>query len=171
MKAIIAVSKDGFAAKNSTDDMKWTGSLDKGFFKLYTMNGVLLAGTTTYNNLPELPGRVVLPVNRKCFHYYANNYNKENYICIGGFTLLKAFLEADVLNEVVVCYSKQVCLDGDEKYNVFSDKFGNTTIPKLDDSTTGIQRYNQFSVFRFGYKIFKNEELEVVMYKRAKRIK
>lgn len=61
MKLIMAMSADGYFAKDSDDDMSWTDHTDKLIFRLMTLSdgNVLLAGRTTYNLLPPLKGRVI----------------------------------------------------------------------------------------------------------------
>ena len=64
-KLIMAVSSDGFVARGPDDDMYWTGSTDKGLFKLLTTSGgVLLAGRVTAAMLPPLKHRLVVPLSR-----------------------------------------------------------------------------------------------------------
>lgn len=67
MNLLLAVSKDGFLCKGPDDDMKWTGPLDKFAFKLLTMasDQPLLAGSTTYNMMPKLPGRSLYRLSQK----------------------------------------------------------------------------------------------------------
>lgn len=67
MRLVLAVSADGFLAKDSTDDMKWTGPLDKAVFRLLTLsdnNPLLLAGRVTYDQMPPLPGRRMVKLSR-----------------------------------------------------------------------------------------------------------
>lgn len=165
MKAIIAISSDGFVAKDKNDDMKWTGMLDKAFFKMYTLQGeALLAGTKTYKILPNLERRVVLPVSRKSFLYYANKSRKnENYICIGGFTLLKAFLAENVITEIVLCYNKKVKLEG-EKYGDYDIQtaYHGFVLPPLD-----VDRYTSVNlIFRNKPIVIHNDEdYRIVMFR------
>jgi dihydrofolate reductase len=67
MKLILAVSSDGYLARGPTDDMAWTGRIDKFTFKLLTLSDgcELLAGSTTHRQLPSLPGRPVRRITRK----------------------------------------------------------------------------------------------------------
>lgn len=59
MKLIMAVSKDGFVARGSDDDMTWTGPIDKAVFKLLTSTSdVLAVSAKTLQYMPNtLPGR------------------------------------------------------------------------------------------------------------------
>lgn len=162
MKAILAVSEDGYVARGPSDDMKWTGSLDKGFFKMYTMqkDAILLAGTTTYKSLPTLEGRTILPVDRKSFPYYVKNRNKENYICIGGWKFFTELYYKAAINEIVVSYIKNVQLNSINEYNIFNKGM---LIPKLDQLDT-----TDNFLHRCGWacqKIFENSEIRVEMFR------
>jgi dihydrofolate reductase len=58
MRLILAVSADGFLATGPDDDMSWTGPDDKAAFRLLTsVGGVYGAGSTTFDQMPALPGR------------------------------------------------------------------------------------------------------------------
>lgn len=65
LKLVMAVSADGFVAKGPRDDMRWTGHLDKQLFKLLTVSHpVLLVGRKTFEVMPKLPWRRVVPLSR-----------------------------------------------------------------------------------------------------------
>ncbi len=64
LRAIMAVSADGLVSCGPDDDMSWTGSADKQLFRAQTEGCVLGAGTTTFNQLPHLPGRRVVQITR-----------------------------------------------------------------------------------------------------------
>lgn len=65
LKLVMAVSQDGFVAKGPRDEMRWTGHLDKQIFKLLTVSHpVLLVGRQTFDVMPKLPGRRVVPLSR-----------------------------------------------------------------------------------------------------------
>ena len=59
MKLIMAVSADGFVAASETDDMSWTGPIDKAVFKLLTSTSdVLAVSAKSLQSMPKsLPGR------------------------------------------------------------------------------------------------------------------
>lgn len=59
MKLIMAVSGNGYVAMGPTDDMSWTGPIDKAVFKLLTSTSdVLAVSAKTLEYMPnELPGR------------------------------------------------------------------------------------------------------------------
>lgn len=63
MKLIMGVSKDGYVARKTNDDMSWLGASDKAAFRiLSSMNGgVVGVSRTTAACMPsELPGRSLL---------------------------------------------------------------------------------------------------------------
>lgn len=61
LRLIMAVSSDGFVAKGPKDDMRWTGRMDKRVFQLLTsVEPTLLLGRTTFEAMPNLPGREVI---------------------------------------------------------------------------------------------------------------
>lgn len=78
LKLIMAVSSDGVLSLGPSDDMSWTSKEDKQIFKLLTLTSgaVLGAGLTTYNLLPHLPNREVIPLSRS-LHYSVNNEGKK----------------------------------------------------------------------------------------------
>lgn len=65
IRLLMAVSADGFVARDDKDDMKWTGLTDKNVFKLLTSVGCVCAvGKKTFALMPELPERRVIPISR-----------------------------------------------------------------------------------------------------------
>lgn len=64
LRAIMAVSADGFVCRGPDDDMRWTGSTDKQLFRSQTMGHVLGAGSTTFAQMPPLPGRTLVRISR-----------------------------------------------------------------------------------------------------------
>lgn len=70
MRLLLAVSSDGFLARGAEDDMRWTGAFDKAVFRLLTLaesedDVPVLVGTTTFHQLPRLPGRRVIQVSTR----------------------------------------------------------------------------------------------------------
>lgn len=84
LKLIMAVSSDGVLSLGPSDDMTWTSKEDKQIFKLLTLSSgaVLGVGLTTYNILPHLPNREVIPLSRRP-HYSLNNEGKKAISCAG----------------------------------------------------------------------------------------
>lgn len=65
MRLIMAVSADGYVSQGPEDDMSWTGRADKQAFRLLTsVGGVCAAGSTTFDRMPELPGRTLIRLTR-----------------------------------------------------------------------------------------------------------
>ncbi|UGL62808.1 putative dihydrofolate reductase [Xanthomonas phage MET13-T1] len=67
MRLLLASSIDGYLASGADDDMRWTGKTDKAIFRLLTMsnaNDVLLAGSTTFDQMPRLPNRSMVRITR-----------------------------------------------------------------------------------------------------------
>ena len=59
MKLIMAISRNGYVARSASDDMSWTGPIDKAVFKLLTStHPVLAVSAKTLEYMPKsLPGR------------------------------------------------------------------------------------------------------------------
>tara|TARA_R110000751_G_C13712981_1_gene474651 strand:- start:676 stop:1179 length:504 start_codon:yes stop_codon:yes gene_type:complete len=75
LDVILAMSNDYFFAKNSWDDMKWTGSDDKLLFKALTMydNTILLCGPRTAETMPLLKHRNLRVVRTQTDGYFTAN--------------------------------------------------------------------------------------------------
>ncbi|ATS92226.1 dihydrofolate reductase [Xanthomonas phage Bosa] len=68
MRLLLASSIDGYLASGADDDMRWTGKTDKAIFRLLTMSNatdVLLAGSTTFDQMPRLPNRSMVRITRE----------------------------------------------------------------------------------------------------------
>lgn len=66
LKLILAVSADDRLAHGPDDDMRWTGKTDKKVFQLLTSVGAVCGvGSRTWELMPELPGRHVIPLSRR----------------------------------------------------------------------------------------------------------
>lgn len=59
MRLIMAISRNGYVARSASDDMSWTGPVDKAVFKLLTStHPVLAVSAKTLEYMPKsLPGR------------------------------------------------------------------------------------------------------------------
>lgn len=66
LNLLMAVSHDGFVARGSNDDMRWTGFADKALFKTLTLSSPhpLLVGRKTYDLMPKLADRELVPISR-----------------------------------------------------------------------------------------------------------
>ena len=61
MRLLMAVSGDGFLCRGPSDDMSWTGKVDKLLFRVLTGVGrVCAVGSTTRRVMRDLPGRTLL---------------------------------------------------------------------------------------------------------------
>jgi dihydrofolate reductase len=57
LRVVMAVSNDGFVARDDQDNMKWTGQEDKNIFRVLTgIGGDIAVGRTTFDQMPELSG-------------------------------------------------------------------------------------------------------------------
>lgn len=105
MKLLLASSADGYLCRDALDDMKWTGKLDKAIFKLLTLSGEpLLAGTTTFNQMPQLQGRDLIQVSRGTGENTLENLAQQfpNAWVIGGPTLARAALEKGLIDTAYI---------------------------------------------------------------------
>lgn len=65
LKLILAVSADGYFARGPEDDMSWTSPADKRAFRLLTSVGAVCGvGSRTWRQMPDLPGRRLVPISR-----------------------------------------------------------------------------------------------------------
>ena len=107
MKLLMAMSSDGFLAKNKDDDMKWTGKTDKQLFWLLTQfsAGPLLIGERSAEHMPSLFGRRVLKLNSKRapLQYAAELYSEA--ILLGGPNLAKVALDLGMIDIACIIVS------------------------------------------------------------------
>ena len=102
---LMAVSHDDFVARNDHDDMRWTGSADKALFKALTLSSSqpLLAGRKTYDLMPKLDGRTVVPLSRNPELGVSLEKAAELYPgawLIGGHEVARAALQAGLVDLV-----------------------------------------------------------------------
>lgn len=66
LRAIMAVSADGFVCRDDRDDMQWTGAADKRLFREQTAGCAIGAGTTTWRAMRglNLPDRTLVRITR-----------------------------------------------------------------------------------------------------------
>ncbi len=120
-------------ARNNKDDLTWLGPTDKGIFRLLTIPGkapICLAGATTYDHLPPLPGRDVRRVSRtgtkitnpfdqavvashEMLYDEIKHIPRERDVCVlGGQMLAQAMLEDKLIEEAIICRSSRACFEG-----------------------------------------------------------
>lgn len=127
LKLILAVSADGYLARSPEDDMSWTGATDKKLFRLLTSVGAeCAAGRRTWERLPDLPGRRVVPlttVRGRLVHKAddATGARPELSMCVGSFahahpegwllggpTVAREALSYGLVDQVYLCRSQAV---------------------------------------------------------------
>lgn len=136
MKLILAVSADGYLCKGPEDDMKWTGELDKFIFKLLTLSdgATLLAGSTTFSQLPLLPGRKVVRISRGQYPGalslpMAHQAYPDGWL-LGGPTVAQAALRQGYVNRAYLCQNPND-LHGGIPAGVLKDLLPETPCHKL----------------------------------------
>ena len=110
MRLILAVSETGILARGRDDNMRWTGPDDKTVFRLLTMTsgGVCLAGMRTYQMLPELKGRTVLPLSRTRDGMTLEEAEAlhPNAWLLGGVDVAESALRAGLVTEAYLCWNQ-----------------------------------------------------------------
>jgi dihydrofolate reductase len=108
-KVLMAVSGDGYVAQGPDDRMTWTGTTDKGIFRLLTLTGgshKILAGRRTAELLPKLKDREVIPLSRlfsKGITLQEAAWTHRDAWLIGGLEVVLAALDANLVEQVVLC--------------------------------------------------------------------
>ena len=106
MKLVMAISADGFVAKNDHDTMEWLGHTDKKVFRILTgVGGICAAGRVTADILPHLGARRVIRLTRDgmTLDHVAGLY--PNAWLLGGqIAAINAFLRG-YIQEVHLCRS------------------------------------------------------------------
>jgi dihydrofolate reductase len=105
MKLLMAVSADGYLATGPDDNMRWTGWMDKAIFRLLTLTSdqPLLAGRTTAERLPPLPGRTVLALSRQGLTLHLAATRHPGSWLIGGPMIAYEALKLGLVSQVVLC--------------------------------------------------------------------
>ena len=107
MRAIMAVSRNGYFTVREHDDMRWTGKQDKAIFKHYTTKhgGVCLAGKATIALIPNhmLPDRRLICLNRRWRPLIETSIEFPNSCLLGGPTLILEALKQNLLTEILLC--------------------------------------------------------------------
>lgn len=111
LKLVMAVSADGFVARGPTDDMTWTGSTDKRVFRLLTsVGGILGAGRRTFEQLPKLEGRTVVPLSRNGMTLTEFVSRYPDAWLIGGQEVALEALRLHLLDQAFLCRSREAFL-------------------------------------------------------------
>lgn len=147
MKAIFCESSNGYLARNESDTMEWTGSLDKQMFKLLTtIGGVCVCSKHTYSLLPQkmLQGSrqfIVAERTGKNSLVELNKIYPYAYL-IGGPAFLSAAYKLGVIDMFIVTTVAQD-IQSTEKYkNPFTTILKNPAC-KLVLDTVSIKVYNK----------------------------
>lgn len=124
LKLILAVSADGFLALGPTDDMKWTGPIDKGIFKLMTLveqsdlEPVILFGRRTFEQMPKLAGRQIDFISRSGEGTFASrtlrimaNIHPTAWLGGGADVALSA-LQEGLVGQAFIFHSSEAILGG-----------------------------------------------------------
>lgn len=87
LRAIMAVSADGFVCRGPEDDMRWTGSADKRLFREQTAGCAIGAGTTTWETMRglSLPDRTLVHITREPRDLWSGGPTEELEMTLGGF--------------------------------------------------------------------------------------
>lgn len=122
MKALFVESYNGFLAKNASDDLRWSGSMDKKIFRLLTSfgSGVCVCSKHTYELLPQKmlddPARKYIVAEKTGSKSLpALNQVYPDAVLIGGPAFIKVAYNMSVLDTIVVTTTKQGII-GDPKY-------------------------------------------------------
>lgn len=107
MRLILAVSADGYLARQKNDRMDWLGSTDKSIFRILTGVGSWCATSAkTAECMPKtLQGRELTVLSRKGMSLAEFAEWKPEGWLLGGPTLAMAALETGLLTEVHMCRS------------------------------------------------------------------
>ena len=107
MKLIMAVSVDGFVARDELDDMSWTSSTDKKIFRILTsVGGICAVGSKTYATMPQiLTGRSLLKLSRNGLTLrFLTSINTSIWL-LGGQTIALEAFKLGYIHEVHLCRS------------------------------------------------------------------
>lgn len=120
LRAIMAVSADGFVCSGPDDNMRWTGKADKQLFREQTEGCAIGAGTTTWEAMRglNLPGRTLVRITREprdlaspdgpaeelemTLGAFAENY-PDGWL-IGGQTMLLSAIQDGFVDRVVLSH-------------------------------------------------------------------
>lgn len=116
LRSIIAVSKDGYVAREEFDDMMWLGRTDKKIFRILTAScGIMATSKKTAALMPKkLDGRKLFTLSRKVqdgdfsthnLDWFYDHYTSHEAWLIGGQELLLKALKEKYIGEIHICKS------------------------------------------------------------------
>lgn len=108
MRLLLAVSADGYLADGPEDDMKWTGPIDKAVFRLLTLsdgNDILYAGSRTFDQMPQLPGRRLERLSRSGKTVTVAAHTDRHSWLIGGAEVALEALRQGLIDRAFICIS------------------------------------------------------------------
>lgn len=127
-RVLMAISRDGYLAKNADDDMKWTGATDKALFRILTFaSPTLLAGRKTAEMMPPLKGREIISISRdseKGLSLQQAAAQHPNAWLIGGGSVVKAALDAGLVDYIYLSWVSAPIRSGVPWSDVFKDYIG-----------------------------------------------
>lgn len=107
MRLLMAVSADGFLCRSDSDDMSWTGRMDKLVFRTLTgVGGVCAAGRVTWNLMPRLEGRQLIPLSRRNYTLHRFEDEHPDGWLLGGPSVAMAALQFGLVREFHRCLVK-----------------------------------------------------------------
>lgn len=109
MRLVMAVSFDGYVARNDSDDMSWLGPTDKRVFRILTgVGGLCAVGKKTYEHMPAaLNGRTLVRLSREDFSLHQLNTIHHAVWLLGGQTVALQAFKFGMIREVHLCRSRR----------------------------------------------------------------
>ncbi|UFK26695.1 dihydrofolate reductase [Roseobacter phage RDJL6] len=109
MKLVMAVSADGYLAREKNDKMNWLGATDKAVFRILTgVGGHCATSAKTAECMPKtLQGRDLTVLSTKGMTLKTFAEWKPDGWLLGGPSLALQALELDLLTEVHICRSNR----------------------------------------------------------------
>lgn len=111
MRVLMAVSKDGYMARERDDRMGWLGATDKAVFRVLSgVGGVMAAGSRTTALMPGTPGRRLLALSRSGYTLADLATEHPDAWLLGGPALALEALASDWagVDEVHLCRSDRL---------------------------------------------------------------
>lgn len=107
----MAVSRDGYLARERNDRMQWLGPADKAVFRVLTGvdGGHCLVSARTYGDMPEaIEGRTMHLVSRRGLTLEEAAHRFPRAWLLGGPTLAMAAIDAGLVTEAHLCRSDRM---------------------------------------------------------------